>query len=166
MIDYFFETNYKSTIAQDLLDFALDKETDYSRGSVSQGFLVAKVPDYIILKDQFLSDLIRIKISNNARIFKMLPYTCYNWHTDTNRGCAINMILSGFDSHCYFGKYQSSSLLEYRELVYKPNVYYLFNTEQLHTVINGSQDRYILSIGYHKPNKFNDILNTINSLTL
>lgn len=165
MNNYFYEIPIKSTIAKDLLEFALDKTTNYSQGSVAQGFLVAKVPYHIVSKDLFLCELSNATKNFNPRIFKMLPYTCYNWHVDTNRGCAINMLLTGPDSHCYFGKHQGTSLLEYQELAYSPDTYYLFNTEELHTIINGSRDRYVLSLGYVKPATFSKILQVIESLT-
>ena len=160
MSSYFYEIKLKSTITEELMKFAVSSATDYTGGPYDSGFLIANIPRTIITKDSFLSKL----PPGTARIFKMSPYTCYKWHVDSKRGCAINLLLSGQDSHCYFGKHLNNNVLEYQELKYAKDTYYLFNTEHLHTIINGSTDRYVLSLGYEKSSNFEDILKIIHKL--
>lgn len=96
-----------------------------------------------------------IDIVKKITIFRLDPYTCYNWHTDGIRSCAINMQLTAFgDSLTMFGERHHNAMMytNTTELKYLPNRYFLFNTGIPHIIHNFSQTRYLLSLGI--PKKF------------
>lgn len=84
----------------------------------------------------------------------MAPWRFYNFHIDTNRACAINSLLSGYDSDSYFGSssYKNEKLIHELEnlvpLDYVPGSCYVFNTKHRHGVVNRSETRLTLSIGF------------------
>lgn len=91
----------------------------------------------------FLEQLnIRHKIYK-AGILSLHPNFYYRLHTDFGRGVAINMLLSGEDSHCLF-----VDDTDFVELKYNKNKLYLFNTQKPHTVINFSQQRLMFSVTF------------------
>ena len=92
-----------------------------------------------------------------AGIIKIDENTYYDWHIDTDRGVGLNMLLNNWDtSHCLFNpKIQRGESVEidnmtdkFIELKYKPNTYYLFNTQMTHSVYNFKDTRYLLTIDF------------------
>lgn len=82
-------------------------------------------------------------------LLKLSPNTFYRFHVDSVRKCAINMLLDGNDSHCYFGKMTKYEEVidNVSELVYEKDYYYLFNTKEKHAILNLNNYRYMLSVG-------------------
>ena len=75
----------------------------------------------------------------------------YDWHKDTRRGVAVNMLLTPHArSFCVFTDKKEGVVFNTQELKYKPTTYYLFNTQQFHTVYNFETTRYLLSIEFKK----------------
>lgn len=116
-----------------------------------------------LIKDSNIQALIHkfeIEISKKITIFRLYPNTCYNWHTDGIRSCAINMQLTAFEeSFTLFGKYTESRMI-YDNVVrlnYEPNRFYLFNTGIPHTVYNFSHTRYLLSMGIPKKFSYQEV---------
>lgn len=111
------------------------------------------VPLELISNDSVLSYLIQ-NFEVYAVIFKMNPYEFHRFHVDARRKCAVNMLLSGFDSHCYFGENNNEFTLftKIEELIYESDTFYLFNTLALHTVLNLSETRYLFSLGIYNQN--------------
>ena len=114
----------------------------------TNGFSILKIPD------NFLdTDLLRTKFKfyGNCIVFKMQPNTFYRFHIDESRQCAINLVLSGFDSNCYYGEQTDNEevIENVSELKYELDRYYLLNTRRKHAVRNGNNVRYLLSIGFN-----------------
>lgn len=122
----------------------------------SNGFQILKLPLTLFVGHR-LFPLIS-KFNGSPLIFKLNPMTWYDWHTDEIRQCAINMLIEGTDSKTFFGNRLSRDIVELTEIVYDPLCYYLINTQQKHAVLNLNNTRYMLSIGFKKPNTFEDIL--------
>ena len=78
------------------------------------------------------------------------PHTFYNWHKDTRRGVSINMVLNPQDglSHCVFTPDKDVVVGEFVELQYKPDTYYVFNTQVDHMVLNFETPRLLLTIEF------------------
>lgn len=87
---------------------------------------------------------------SHCTILKIDPNINYNWHTDTSRGLAINMLLKDVRSHCLFGFEQDNYNDNFVELKYKPHKFYLFNTQHRHSVINFDSPRYVFSVEFVK----------------
>lgn len=85
-------------------------------------------------------------------LIKMDPYTHYLWHTDTERGVCINLLLSGYGvSNCLFGVDLINPLLvKFEELRYELFTPVVFNTQSHHQVLNFNSTRYMLSFCFKK----------------
>lgn len=107
-------------------------------------FLAKQIPEHIYLQEPLLKYLAS-KHSLLVGILMMKPLHVYNWHTDGNRRCGINLLLSDSPSYCLFTNQPaiSSPVLE---LAYKPQTYYAFNTDIQHMVVNLNQPRYLMSV--------------------
>jgi hypothetical protein len=115
-----------------------------------------------ILGDSLLAEVVK-KFQGKPVILKMAPWRFYNFHIDTKRYCAINSLLSGYDSHSYFGSdsYKNEKLIyELENLVpldYTLGSCYVFNTKHRHGVVNRSETRLTLSIGFLH-NEYEEVL--------
>lgn len=110
-------------------------------------FLVTPVPWQILEKDPFLVALSKKRMFH-AGILKMDPNTCYNWHVDTDRKVGVNMLVSHQESQCLFLDGDSGVVVKTKELEYKPDTYYVFNTQVPHMVINTTGSRYLFSLQF------------------
>ena len=140
----YYELIKKSTIRQDIVDY------DFVQGSWLKyyNFEIRPIPQDMLNKDPFFVWL-SVKYKYFAAILKLDPYVCYDWHKDTRRGVGINMILTPHArSYCVFTDNKEGVVFKTEELVYKPGTYYLFNTQQYHTVYNFETARYMLSIEF------------------
>lgn len=91
-------------------------------------------------------------------VVSMPPMTTYNWHVDEHRSATVNMLLNNHDdSICLFGKQIDGSKHSIVELVYKPKIFYLFNTSVDHMVINRGAERFMLSLQFEKQKKYEDL---------
>lgn len=100
-------------------------------------------PAYALESCEFLQQLNTRHRILKTGIFSLHPNFYYRLHTDFGRGVAINMLLSGEDSHCLF-----VDDTDFVELKYNKNKLYLFNTQKPHTVINFSQQRLMFSVAF------------------
>ena len=142
----YYEIGTKSTIAQEVLDYAFSSSPWFPY----YNFSAKRISPEIIFQDDFFIWLSH-RYSFVAGILKLDPYTCYDWHTDTRRGVGINMLLTPFDrSVCAFKVDLDQTVFKIDELKYKPSTYYLFNTQVPHTVYNFETTRYLLSIEFAK----------------
>ena len=99
--------------------------------------------NYTLASNNFLKKLHKKFPINNIAINNFHPNFYYRLHTDWRRGVAINMLISGTDSHCLF-----VDDTHFIELDYKPGEMYLFNTQKPHTITNFSQQRTLFSIQF------------------
>jgi hypothetical protein len=78
---------------------------------------------------------------------------CYNWHTDYSRGVALNMLVTpNVHSYCLFGEPVADNRhqTEFVKLEYKPDTFYVFNTQWSHSVLNFEEPRYLFSVEFAK----------------
>ena len=133
-----------STIADSLLTYALSSDQWFKY----YNFDAIVAPPELLLSDPFLCYLHCVE-PFHAGVLRIPPNTCYNWHVDTDRGCAVNMLLSAFDtSHCLFAPEPAEVVFPVVELKYRPNTYYVFDTQTPHTVVNGDGYRYLFSVEF------------------
>ncbi len=145
MKDLFLKIESKSTLSALLLGYSFK----VGNWTTRNGFLMAAVPDMMLNFDPFLSNL-KNTFNGDAVIFKMSPNSFYKFHVDEKRQSAINLLLDGFDSNFYFGKQGASEevIESVVEAKYEPDTYYLVNTKEKHAVLNRSQTRFVLSLGF------------------
>ena len=142
----YYEIGIKSTIANKLLDYAFSSTSWFPY----YNFSAKPIPPDIITEDNFFKWL-HTKYEFLAGVIKLDPYTCYNWHKDTRRGVGINMLLTPHvRSVCVFADDTSKPAFKIEELKYKPITYYIFNTQNNHTVYNFESTRFLLSIDFLK----------------
>ncbi len=151
----FYELQTKSSVSAQILEIAHNSEpwTTYF------DFRLKVVPSEIFLKDEFLTWLSRGYVFH-AAVLKLDPYTCYDWHTDTNRGVSVNMLLNpDIRSYCLFSPNRGlqtdddidgDTVFNIEELSYKASTYYLFNTQVQHTIYNFEDTRYLFSVEFSK----------------
>lgn len=103
----------------------------------------------MIERDPFLASLLKVH-PFLAGVLRIPPNTVYNWHTDTNRGASLNMLLEGGEySHCLFADEPLPEVASrVSELVYEPKRYHLLNTQEYHCVINMDTPRFMFSLEF------------------
>lgn len=140
----------ESAIRSAILEYIKSVGSDFFNFNALRGFGKGIIPTEILNQDPVIKQIMDNTPCNmGGMVFHMNPWTCYEWHRDGKRGCAINMLLKGH-GHTYFGDKINKYLHQIDELVYEPNQMYLFNTTVEHTIINKSEERWMLSIGFNK----------------
>ena len=87
-------------------------------------------------------------------ILRVEPNVVYNWHVDSERKSALNMLLyDDGDSRCIFAPYGFGIVMPVVELKYRPSTFYAFNTQIVHMVCNTSKPRYLFSIEFMDEDK-------------
>jgi hypothetical protein len=153
-LDLYYKLNLVDTFTDQLMNQATTRQDWFS----SNGFDILKI-DKSFFKESKLFQVID-QFNATPLIFKVNPMTWYDWHIDSTRQCAINLLLTGFNSHCFFGDRENRDIVRLTELTYEPNRYYLLNTQMKHAVLNFSETRYALSIGFNSPFTYRAILKT------
>jgi len=134
----------KALIAKDLYAYA----TNSHSWEQYYNFMAVPVPREILRQDSFMVGLAQ-KRTFHAGVLKMEPNTCYNWHTDTDRKTGLNMLLSDDgNSRCVFLAGEPGVVFKTQELKYKPDTYYVFNTQIPHAVLNTEKPRYLFSVEF------------------
>ena len=113
------------------------------------GFLAAPLESEWISREPALAAVHACAPIKQLGILKMPDHWVYHWHRDQNRQACINLLLSqNHHSHTLFGSAVSATSMHCCELQYRPGIYYLFNNQIPHTVINLDVDRYLLSLEF------------------
>jgi hypothetical protein len=110
--------------------------------------------DTSFINTKFCKDLSLQFGKITAKYMKFDPLSYYDWHTDLNRGCAINFLLNLVpNTVTLFGSRISRINLDIIPVTYTLYQPMLFNTKISHCVINYSQQtRFIMSVGIHDAN--------------
>jgi hypothetical protein len=141
----YYELSNKSNITQDLSDFSFSQTGKWFNYF---NFQVKQIPQDLLNKDPFFVWLTE-RYKYIAGVLKLEPYVCYDWHKDTRRGVGLNMLITpNINSYCLFAANRDTVVFKVDELQYKPNTYYLFNTQVDHTVYNFESTRFLLSIEF------------------
>ena len=138
----------KSVIKVKLINHALGNDPWFPY----YNFEAKPVPYDLVLEDPFFQWL-HPRYKFLAGIIKLPPYTCYDWHVDTRRGVGINMLLQPEGSNlsrCMFAKEVQDASTKFMQLHYRPDTYYVFNTQKEHMVINFQKPRYMFSVEFLK----------------
>lgn len=114
------------------------------------------------LKDK-LQSIFSFKFSD-CGFLKTMPKQTYAWHKDNTRISAINVLILGSTKEFSTSFIKDCTKID---IEYRPYVFTLFNVQQLHCVVNNSQnaERIILSIGF-KEHTYEELLEAFLSNTL
>lgn len=104
--------------------------------------------EQMIASDTFLQKLYN-KYPFKCGIIRLKKNTYYDWHKDDNRGVSVNMLINDAHSHCMFRE-TNNITGNFTELKYKVGVYYLFNNQVEHSVINLDKDRYVFTLEFEQ----------------
>ena len=133
-----------------------DKIIEHSRNGESwfpyYNFIAKPIPYELVEEDPFFKWLGQ-RYEYIAGVIKVEPFTTYDWHVDTRRGVGINMLLSPQHptmSKCLFKVNRTEATTKFTQLIYEPDVYYIFNTQQEHMVVNLKAPRYMMSVEFLK----------------
>jgi hypothetical protein len=143
----YYEVKTKSEVISNLFPTILDDQW-----LLYHGFNTLPIPNDIVLKEPFLNKLnSKFKIKQ-AGILLIEENSFYKWHIDGLRGVGINMLLSHVNSHCLFTEhdYDKKTQAKIVELEYKQDTFYIFNTQNPHTVINFNGPRYMFSVEFEQ----------------
>lgn len=141
---YFYEIPVKSTVAEGVMGFA----RSVTHWQKYYNFDAVVVPPELLMDDPVMVQLMKDYVLV-AGVLKMPENTCYRWHTDTDRKVAVNMLLEDDGaSRCIFADDCSSVSFPITELKYQPDTYYVFDTQELHTITNFTTPRYLFSVEF------------------
>ena len=111
-------------------------------------FYLSPLPQELIEEEPVLKKIHDQYPIEGMGISKFYPFTNHRWHMDTDRGLSVNMLLEHERSHVLF-KYKdperNPGLIgceRIHEVNYKPQRFYLFNTQIEHTISNFEGERY------------------------
>tara|TARA_B110000503_G_C7171071_1_gene424306 strand:+ start:4342 stop:4788 length:447 start_codon:yes stop_codon:yes gene_type:complete len=107
-------------------------------------------------REIFLQDPVLSKIDKKYKILhgaflKVNSNSAYHWHIDRKRGASINMLMTYESlSFALFYKNKDDYITDKQQfetvkLAYEPNHFFLFNTQQYHSLINFDAPRVIFS---------------------
>lgn len=165
MSDYFFDTGIDVSPAfvesvKDLV--SKSKEEDWEK--VLQMTLLLLPTELFETEPALMSIIDKFGSHNRLAVYKTSANTSYNWHRDISRFTCLNVLLDGYDSLCLFAQPPDQGMMyDMQKLDYQPNRVYLLNVTQLHSVINFSTERHLLSIGVPPPTRFDDVQSFIET---
>ena len=142
----FYEIKTKSVIRDAVIQEATRNDAKWVKYF---NFDATQIPNHILALDPVIAD-IGSRHPLIGGVVMLPPNTFYNWHKDTRRGVSINMVLNPQDgiSHCIFTADKDVVVGEFAELQYKPDTYYVFNTQVNHMVLNFDKPRLLLTIEF------------------
>lgn len=134
-IEDYFRNNFNNlTFTHYLPDFEVSKLC----------FLTNEIRDNLIQNNETLSKINSVLKISNCMIIEVTPNSWINWHIDAPRkGPVINLLLTpNARSHSMFlpELYNSVNVLECR---YSPHQFMLYNTDQIHGILNFETPRYM-----------------------
>jgi hypothetical protein len=114
-----------------------------------------------IHSDPFIKD-IATEFNGRLKLYKFPAKQVYHWHKDANIGCSLNMVLEEYNSHSLFTHPERDNMYvePIVELKYKPETWYIFNSQERHTVINlDDRDRILFTLIMPKGTNYHDVVN-------
>ena len=144
-----------------LVDYCWDKinNTKFPEEYITAHFfkILSLNPQEIFPLSPILTKIHEIAPIKGMGIVRLWPNFYYDWHTDYDRGCGINLLLQGDDCACSFlTKVENSEANDNAEqheifkLDYILNEFYGFNTQINHCVMNWTGTRFMFTLEFHE----------------
>jgi hypothetical protein len=114
------------------------------------------------LREEPLFERLHSAYNGWAKVFKLPPSTYYPFHTDSFRGCVVNIVLNRDNPGMTLFQVSKIEHNQFRVICldYQRNIPYLFNTQVRHNVTNISREpRYLLTLGlgYPRPRPYCEV---------
>ena len=152
----FFELKYQSKLINDY--YNLEKLSTLPVVPYF-GFNGAPLGPHIFLQDQMMDQLNKTYPILYAGVVKLDPYTIYDWHTDSRRTVALNMLLTAHESsYSIFKTRAAGMIIDTIHLNYKPNTLYIFNTQKEHMVVNTHENRWLFTVEFKDEIFYDDMV--------
>jgi hypothetical protein len=117
--------------------------------------------------DPLLDCMIRDFEVSNVSLLYLQTWTSIKPHTDRDRLCGINAVLTSSPATSYWltgeRRPDQQHVVELESERFR---YYAFNTAITHGVVNRTRPRLVLSINFAPPTKFEDIVNWFRNNSL
>ena len=111
---------------------------------------VRKIPAELICREPFFNWLMA-REPFQAGLIKMLPWETYGWHTDSDRGVSINMLLEHESSLVSFSTNVYGIMKPIHPHEYELTRYYVFNTQVPHMILNtGTKNRILFTLEFER----------------
>lgn len=154
--NYFTELNYR---ADRILQYYTEERLNSLPLIPYFGFTGAPLGPHIYLQDKLLHHINKHFAILYAGVIKLDPYTIYDWHTDTKRTVALNMLLTGHkSSYSIFKRSQAGVVINTTHLDYKTDTLYVFNTQQEHMVVNTYENRWLFTVEFQDEILYDDMV--------
>ena len=109
---------------------------------------VIQIPEELICREPFFKWLMA-REPFQAGLIKMLPRETYGWHTDSDRGVSINMLLDHESSIVAFSTKLTGIMKPIHPHTYEMGRFYVFNTQVPHMILNtGMADRILFTLEF------------------
>ena len=96
---------------------------------------IDSLPEYF--KDDPFLNAVKNKFGGTMFVFSHWPNMFYKWHVDSWAACNFNMLLDDYDSKTLFKvNAPNTEVINFTELKYEPNKWFLFNAQEPHCVMN------------------------------
>jgi hypothetical protein len=158
MEKYFYKIDTDTELIIEAVKNHLPKAQWYwaSYMTIASGFHIISKP--VVEKDPFLKSLNDI-FKAEVRIYKVPSKSWYRWHKDALFGVSMNMVLEDYECHTlFYGDAINEHLNNVIELKYQPKTWYLFNTQEVHGVLNlDSRDRILVSMNFPKEVSYEEV---------
>ncbi len=141
----FSEFNFESSIIKNFVE--MFKKTDIR---MREGFKTHPIDKKYWDKEPLLSKINQQFQIQKCGIIYMEPYTCYDWHTDVDRGVCINWLIEHKNSFTVFGKNKDDLNLDVIRVPYESNRFFLFNNQIPHSVTNFEGNRYLFTLVFDR----------------
>ena len=127
-------------------------------------FLVAKKTyPQVLIEDPFIRSVMDKFPGTYLNFYKVPGNSTYNWHRDSKCKVCINLVLDVYDSVTLFSHtmpYWPLTEIDYVwPLKYKPNNWYIFDTQERHMVVNyADTDRVLMTVRIPPPIQYKEVL--------
>jgi len=112
-----------------------------------------EVPGDILDQDPFLLWL-RSHVPFTGGMLRMAPWTNYGWHTDYQRGCSLNLLMTEPEDSCCLFRHSPSGqihqMLPIVPVAYTQTHYMCLNTQIEHSVFNWHKERFIFTLHFER----------------
>jgi hypothetical protein len=101
------------------------------------------------------------QFGGKLKLYKFPANHVYHWHRDVSIGCSLNMVLDIYNSHTLFTHANPKQVYvePIIELNYKPNTWYIFNSQEKHSVINlDGRERVLFTLIMPREVKYHDVV--------
>ena len=131
-------------------------------------YVARKTYPEILLQDDLIKAVIEKYGNTYLNFYKIPANSTYYWHRDLGCKVCFNLVMDEYDSTTLFSYDMPLKPLGAIELTwtmkYKPNTWYIFDTQEKHMIVNNDdRDRILLTVRIPPPVTYNQVLDWYKS---